>query len=519
MHIGYILYDEHPLLLTIQPQDIVKFIGNKPILIVGLENALSLYPELKLDSKTIDDQNHIYYCFSIKESEEKYKENLENFINNCFNTYFSDYEIQTITQLKKIREVGDKVFIYENNNLFTLTTLNKIYYINKEIFNFFNKIQLSKALINGILLSKNKNVQIISWNKYNYFGAYLRSYNCYKSLYEIKKTYKQFKQFDLYLGAFCLNWLEDLEKTNIIDSNEFSTWMRAYDIEHKLSTVRVKLNVELLKKYSSIDTNTLAKTIYANCNGNYVKQNYNGTDKITGRMYVSDNSFTLQTLPPKFQDIVIAEPNCLLVEIDYDYFEFSLLSQLTNLNIIGDPHTYISNLIFGTSEQRTIAKSINYGLLYGQALKNILKSIYDSNNEVKISEKELTEKLQNILLSINDFKVKLEKQYKENSYIINHFNRKIYPEKPHAVLNNFVQSTAADFFIVKLEKIFNLLQNYNSINTIVLQKHDSVLFNLSIKDIEETDMLENINEILLEEEKGLSATYGLKYGKNWKVLK
>jgi len=519
MKIGYIIGgSEHPLLQTIAAVEIKKFQGRKPILVVGVEKAYELYPNIKLDNKIIDDVNLIYYCFSKGESEEKYIENLSNFIDNCFETYFKQWEVINISNLKDIKSLSNKIFVYETENVLTITTENIIYYINKEIYNFFNKVQISTILIKSILLSINPNVEIIAWDKFNYFGAYLKSYNDYHELNYVLKTYKQFKNFNLYVGALCLNWLKDLGKSFKIDSNELSTWQRAYYIENYLSCVRIKINEEILKNYASIETNTMMQTIFKHSINGYVKQNYNGTNKITGRMYVVDNEFSLQTLPQKYKDIIIAENNCTLIEVDYNYFEFMLLSQLSDLKFEGDPHLHLSNELFGDSKHRHITKGINYGLLYGQSIKNILKNIYETHTNIKLEEEELTYKLTDTIKCLDILKNKLEEEYKKFDCIKNHFNRSIYPEKEWALVNNYIQSTAADFVIVKIEKLIQLLEQYNSNNKIVLQNHDSILFNLNNDDMNNTNLLDEIDEILSSPENDLIATYKFKSGSNWRDL-
>ena len=518
MKIGYIIGDEHPLLQTIASVEINKFQGNKPILIVGVKKAFELYPNIKLDSKTIDREKLIFYCFSKEESEEKYNENLKNFIDNCFETLFSAWEIININNLKEIKEISKTVFVYETETILTITTINKIYYINKEIYNFINNVHISSILIKSILLAIDQNIQLIAWDKFNYFGAYLKCFNDYHELDYLNKMYKQFKAFNLFIGALCLKWLNDLEKTNKIDLYEFLTWQRAYSIEEALSHVKIKVNDEILKNYASIETNTTMQTIYANVVNGYVKQKYNGTNKITGRIYVKNSEFSLQTLPQKFKDIIIAEPNCILVEIDYNYFEFALLSQLSDLKIDGDPHFHLSQEIFGDKEHRSIAKTINYGLLYGQSLKGILKNIYENHKDIKLSQEDLENKLKEILSYLEPLKKKLEFEYNKNGCIKNHFMRSIYPEKSFALLNNYIQSTAADFIIIKLEKFFQLFEQYNSLNKIILQNHDSILFNLRSEDVDNTDIVDKINEILLESENNLKASYKLNYGLNWKDL-
>jgi hypothetical protein len=519
MKIGYIVNSIHPLLQTILPENIEVYKGKKPLLIVGVELAYKLFPNLKFDDKTIDKTNRIYYCFSKEEAIDKYEENITNFINHCFNLILYSYKIINLNNFDKFKDISERIFIYETDNILTITSNNTIYYINKEIYNFINNTHLNLTKIEIALLRFNPKVQIIAWNGFNYFGAFLKTFKSYQNLCSLKILYKQFTDFDIYCGALCLNWLKELEETYKLNYKELALWQRAYYIEQLLSQGKVRINEKILKNYASNEANTLMQTIYSHVINGYVKQNYNGTNKITGRMYIVDSDFSLQTLPPKFKDIIIAEKDCILVEIDYNYFEYNILAQLVKIKIESDPHIHLSKIIFGNDKHRDIAKTINYGLLFGQSLKNILKSIYEKNKDVIINEEELVYKLKDILEPMNGLKKKLEKELKETGYIINYYGRTIIPEKEWAVLNNYIQSTAADFVIIKLERLFQLLEQYNIDNKIVLTNHDSILFNLNLNDINNTDILEEIDRILCENEDGLIATYKINYGKDWKNLK
>jgi DNA polymerase I-like protein with 3'-5' exonuclease and polymerase domains len=119
---------------------------------------------------------------------------------------------------------------------------------------------------------------------------------------------------------------------------------------------------------------------------------------------------------------------------------------------------------------------------------------------------------------ITNFNVTLRKEFKQNGYILNYFKRRIYPEKNYALVNNYIQSTAADIIIRKILKIRELLTKYNPLNSIVLQNHDSVLLNFCKYDIENTDIVLKIKEILEESENGLFNKVSLKYGTNWRDL-
>ena len=194
-----------------------------------------------------------------------------------------------------------------------------------------------------------------------------------------------------------------------------------------------------------------------------------------------------------------------LFDVDYKYFEFAIMCYVCDIDFAEDPHLYLANLIFNDPGRRQEAKQINYSIIYGGNIDYILKT----NNA--FDKKEKLEEL--YLNKIRVLEKQLEEYYSEHGHIVNHFGRRIFPKKETALLNNFISSTATDFLIAKLYKLFNMLQDTNS--TIVFQKHDSVLFNIAKS---EKNTKEQIEEILGSEEKGIKARYDSQiYYKNYLI--
>lgn len=508
MKLGYIINDNHPLFDTIELSDIPKFLGLAPILIVGAEKALEYNPSLNLTEFVIDIENNISYIFSNTESDE-YEQQINNYISTLFKKFVSNYNIIDVSKnIHNIKIQNTVCFFYETNTFITFTTTDTIYYFNKEIYHFFSQIKIdSKTLIKTI--QDNNNVKILSWNHNPFFPAYLKTINQYIPLESLKAVFKSYGDINLYLGAICIKWYFDIIP-QIKDFKQLSLWQRAYNVETQLSTLKIKINVKKLENFE--EENTLLESMYNSLQNGYIVQKYNGTDKVTGRMYVKDSSFSIQTLAEKYKDLVIAEKGCYLIEFDYDYFEYFLLSQLYDIPLHGDPHISMSKLIWGDEKHRAQGKTINYAIIYGQ---NITKAVDQLDIDNKI---EVIEKLQEILAPLEPVKKTLHNEYKKKGYITNHFGRIIYPEKEFALLNNFLQSTATDYVIIKLEKLFELLKTYSPENKIVLQNHDSILLNLNINVIEETNIAEEIKTLLEEKEEGIYGTTTLSYGKDWKNM-
>lgn len=506
-YVGYIVGETHPCLKTISEKEISSYLGLKPILIIGFEKAVELYPHITIASKAIDEKNKLYYAFSKSESETKYLENLNNFINNCFSLISSNYKIVNIIKLEDINTHFNKVFLHETPNTITITTHNTIFYINKEIISFFGKRISIETVIDCLVGS-----EIISWEHFKFFGAYLKANNSYKSKEQIQQDFKDY-DIDLFMGAICLGVLKELR----VDSSLVEVWQRAFSIESFLSKIEVKVDKERIKVLAADDDNLIMQNIYKAIEGDYIIQKYNGTNKITGRIYPFGTGYSLQTLPKSSRDIIIAEPNCVLVEFDYKAFEYSILSQICKFSTKGDPHLLMSQLLFNDNEHRQIGKNLNYSLLYGKSIKTIISETLNLEG-LKVSKEELEEKLTVILEPVEQLQKRLEQEFKDKGYLTNYFGRNIYPEKSYAYLNNYIQSTAAEILIIKLEKLRNLFNSYPIINKIVLQSHDSILMNLSLETINETNIAEGIKNLLEEGENSLVNKVDMKYGTTWENI-
>lgn len=509
MYVGYIINDSHPCLKTISETEIESCVGDMPILIVGLSKAAELYPHVTLASKVIDEKKKIYYSFSKDESENKYQENLDNFINNCFKLITDKYKVINIIKLEDIKTRFKEVYLHETPTAITISDSDTIFYINKEIASFFNKEPVTIDLVINFLAD----CKIISWDYYEFYGAYLKASDCYKSKEQVKVLFSSYGDIDLSMGALCLNMLKRIK----VDIDLINLWQRAYSVETMLSNIKVKVNEERIRTLASDDENLIMQNIYKSIEGGYIIQKYNGTNKITGRIYPFGTGFSLQSLSKNFRDIIVAEPGCVLVEFDYQAFEYTLLSQLCKMNVVGDPHLYVSQMLFKDDLHRDIGKNLNYSLLYGKSVDNIITETA-LLPDLKISKEEMKEKLLEMLAPVNELQKKLESELKETGCLRNYFGRNIYPEKSYACLNNYIQSTAAEILIIKLTKLFLLLSNHDSINKVVLQSHDSILLNLSLDTIDSTDIATEIKTLLESSENGLGAKVDMIYGENWKEL-
>lgn len=519
MFLGYIIgNDHHGLLKRITDRDLADLTGEKPTIIVGFNQAVQLYPNITPLDKVIDRDKKICYCFSSKESDQQtYDDNLNEFLSYAFQSQVAGAEIRKIIDIDDIpfQDIVssdiNSVFLYETQNTITLTHNSTIYYINKEVTEFFHSVS---NIFSSIYEHLTPQVEVLTWNRFASFKAILKNNMCYVSEKQLHSLLKQHGDVDLYMGFLCLKWSKELQR----DDNEI-VWRRAYCVEDMLSNIEIKIDVDAAKKWSYRDNGKTFESILKQQSNGYITQKYNGTDKLTGRMYAKGKGFSIQTLAKKFRNIVIAEPECYLIEFDYDYFEYYLLAQVCGFNPDVDPHSHLSLRLFGSDDAkyRKIAKGINYSTLYGKSMHKVVDETLNTY-DIELTKKQFAAKLNETIRPVQKLRAELGEKFEKQGYIVNRFGRKIIPEKKHAVLNNYIQSTAADIVIVKLQKIEHHLLAYDEQNTIVLQNHDSILLNLRIDDVEQTDIAQETKDILESPEQGLYGKVDIEYGINWREI-
>lgn len=513
MFLGYVLNDtSFPLLQQITEDQLKDLTGDKPTLIVGYSKAIQLFgKKVNLNTRIVDKKKQIYYSFSRNESEENYLEQTTKFLKRTLAARTSNILVTNIIDPNRIDIAelkGQKVFLHETSKLITISTKKQIYFFNKEISLFFNEEALTTDFLTELL----KDCEVWSWDRFKYFGARLKSNFCYKSKDQLRYLLEPYQDVELYMGVFCLQWLDEIP-----ENEHEEVWQRAYEVEDYLSSLPIKIDKKAVLLSSYASESTLFENLLKQHENGYVYQQYNGTDKTTGRMYSKGSGYSIQTLSENIRHIVIAEPECYLVEFDYKYFEYSLLRQICGIPVKGDPHKLLAIEFFGDESHRGAAKIINYGAIYGKSISTLVEELIQIPN-VNYNEEELTKRLGEIMKPFVKFRKKLTTELNENGYVVNPFGRQIVPEKDFAVLNNYIQSTAADLLIRKLLKIRDFLKTTDILNRVILQKHDSILFNLRTLDIDETDIALDLKKILETPECNLYGKVSLKYGVNWRDL-
>lgn len=220
----------------------------------------------------------------------------------------------------------------------------------------------------------------------------------------------------------------------------------------------------------------------------------------TGRLSSQDPN--LQNLPIKTDEgrlirkAFMAEEGKILIDADYSQIELRILASLSgDRHMIDafkegvDIHTKTASKVFHTDldkvtkRQRSEAKAVNFGIIYGI-------SDYGLSQNLNIPRKEAKEYIDNYMASypsIKEYMDSIVEKTKEDGYVETLFKRRRYvPEinsrnfnvrsfGQRVALNTPIQGTAADIIKIAMIETYKNLKKAGLDAKIVLQIHDEII--------------------------------------------
>jgi len=265
----------------------------------------------------------------------------------------------------------------------------------------------------------------------------------------------------------------------------------------------------------------------------------NQTVTATGR--ISSTEPNLQNIPVRteigreIRKMFVAKEGHLLVGADYSQIELRVLAHMAEdavmqdaFNTDADIHTITATQVFNvpdflvTDDMRARAKTVNFGIIYGQ-------SEFSLAGELKISRKEAKEYIEsyfNHYSGVREYMEKTIADAKEKGYVTTVFERRRYI--PELAASNFnlrsfgervamnapIQGTAADIIKIAMVKVQKALTEKCPDAQLILQVHDELICEVPEKDAE------LVSSILKEEmENAVKLSVPLKadvkIGKSW----
>ncbi len=261
------------------------------------------------------------------------------------------------------------------------------------------------------------------------------------------------------------------------------------------------------------------------------------TGTATGRL--SSKNPNLQNIPVRselgkeIREAFIAKENYSLISLDYSQMELRLLAHFSKDEALmeaflenKDIHLETAIKIFGqkeAKEKRNIAKSINFGLLYGMGSRKLAETIGVTPKEAKKYIESYFQSFPTVksyLESIVDFSKKEgfvktllgRKRY----FNYNEANAFIKASYEREAVNTVFQGSVADLIKLSMNNLYKEMKN--SENKMLLQIHDELIFEVKNSEIEKftifaKDIMENIYKL------NIPLKCSVNIGKNWGELK
>ena len=263
------------------------------------------------------------------------------------------------------------------------------------------------------------------------------------------------------------------------------------------------------------------------------------TGTATGRL--SSKNPNLQNIPTRselgarIREAFVAPEGKLLIGIDYSQIELRLLAHFSEDSVLVDAfnddkdiHMQTAIVLFGEEDaasKRSIAKTVNFGLLYGMGPKKLSDTLGITTKEAK----SIIEKYFESFPTVKRYFASIVERSKEEGYVETLLKRRRYFDYASAVpmmkaayeresVNTVFQGSAADLIKMSMNKIASVIKTRQLPVKMMLQIHDELIFEVDEADAEAMatefkEVMESICELRIP----LKTSVNI--GKHWGELK
>ncbi|MDQ3277946.1 MAG: DNA polymerase I, partial [Bacteroidota bacterium] len=249
-----------------------------------------------------------------------------------------------------------------------------------------------------------------------------------------------------------------------------------------------------------------------------VHTNYAQAIAVTGRL--SSNNPNLQNIPIRTERgreirkaFIPRDADHVLLSADYSQIELRIVAAISGDEIMSnafrenkDVHTATAAKVFKvpeaevTKEMRYKAKSVNFGIIYGQSSFGLAENINISRSEAK----EIIDAYKQEFSGITRYMDEMINFAREHGYVqtlmgrkrwlrdINSSNFTVRGYAERNAINSPIQGTAADMIKLAMVKIHKAFKEHNFKSTMILQVHDELVFDVT------RDEVEAVKPVILE---------------------
>lgn len=271
-----------------------------------------------------------------------------------------------------------------------------------------------------------------------------------------------------------------------------------------------------------------------------IHTSFNQAVAATGRL--SSNNPNLQNIPIRTERgreirkaFIPRDENHILLSADYSQIELRLIAELSGDETMKqafrngqDIHAATAARVFGvpleevTREQRSHAKTVNFGIIYGV-------SAFGLSQQTSLSRSEAADIIQSYFRTYPGIKDYMDRQVqfaRENGYVetlsgrrryLNEINSRNQVVRGHAernAVNAPIQGSAADIIKLAMIRLHREMTAKNLRSKMVLQVHDELVFDADKSEVDQLKpMIINCMQHAVETEVPLEVEVG--EGQNW----
>ena len=341
------------------------------------------------------------------------------------------------------------------------------------------------------------------------------------------------------VGEILFEYLKIVDKPKKTKTGQYATGEEILSkLEGTHPIVSKILDYRELVKLKSTYVDTLPELV--NQKTNRIHTSFNQVVAVTGRLS-SDNP-NLQNIPIRTERgrqirkaFIPRDNDHILLSADYSQIELRIVASISGdknmceaFQLGKDIHTATAAKVFGvdendvTKEMRYKAKSVNFGIIYGQGAFGLSENLNISRGEAK-------ELIDNYFKEYSAIKEYMDGEInfaRENGYVKTMLGRKRWLRditSNNATVRSFaernainapIQGSAADMIKVAMINIYNELKKQNFKTKMLLQVHDELVFDVYKPELE---IVKPIIEQLMRNALTLSVPVevGMGVGENW----
>ena len=448
------------------------------------------------------------------------RDDLESIIKTNLNTELTESEINSkVVLIYKLYKILEKDLI--NHNLIDL-----FYDVEMPLSSVlmqmeYNGVKLDKKLIDEIKVQFRENLNDLE----NYI------FNFCKKTFNLASP----KQ----LGEILFDDLKLESNPKKTKTGQYSTSEETLSkLSKKHEIVTKILDWRSLQKLMSTYINALPDQV--NQKTKKIHSIFNQTNTSTGRL--SSNNPNLQNIPIRTNNgklirkaFTSSDNSSVLISADYSQIELRVIASMSgdenminafnnNQDIHASTAAKVFNVDLGrvTREQRSHAKIVNFGIIYGVSAFGLSNQTNLSRSESKI----IIDNYYNSYPALKEFMSNQINFARENGFVqtilgrkrflndINSRNGMIRSSAERNAINTPVQGSAADIIKLSMINIADELKNNSLKSKLILQVHDELVFDVPL---EEVDLIKKIIIDKMENAYKLKVplTVDLGVGNNW----